>query len=399
MKTRVLTLLVCTLAIGVLFTPITYAELPSKITIGVGQPLTGPIAINGQEVKEGVDLAVEKINAVGGIKGKTKIETIYGDTRCSPTDGVNATQRLLNQGIDAYIGNYCSSVALATMPILATHGIPQIILAFAPSITAEARTPNSVRIGPAATLTMSQLAKYAVTVKGDKTFAAIALNNDYGRSMAEAYADTVAKLGGKVVDFQYCPFGTDFTTYLTKIKNMDVDAILVVTMGNDTVAFTKAYLELGLKHNIYTNCNFNDTQYVLKQKPKPQNLYYSWMFDDGSDRAEGVEEPQPWVKDFLTEFEAKYGKLPTRNNAWGYACVRIFEQAIAETGSIDKKALSEYLHSGAKFKNPFGDFGFMWCGQSLNKCGTGKYEGDKKYFVTGKGWADDVLGDVCPPKE
>jgi branched-chain amino acid transport system substrate-binding protein len=387
------------LVVGFLSNQPVWGKLPSSVTIGVGQPLTGPIALNGQEVKEGIDLAVEIINNAGGIKGKTKIKTLFGDTRCSPTDGVNATQRLLNQGVDAYIGNYCSSVALATMPILKSYQIPQIVLAFAPSITAEARTPNSVRIGPAAPLTMSQLAKYAVTLNGDKTFAAIALNNDYGRSMAAAYAQTVEQLGGKVVDFQYCPFGADFTTYLTKIKNLNVDGILIVTMGNDTVTFTKSYLELDMKNNIYTNCNFNDTQYVEKQKPKPQNLYYSWMFDDGSDRAPEVGPTDPWVQKFLDEFKAKYGRLATRNNAWGYACIRIFEQAITDIGKIEKVALAEYLHSGKSFKNAFGDFGFLWCGQSLNKCGIGKYQGDKKYFVKPKGWADDVLGEICPPKQ
>jgi branched-chain amino acid transport system substrate-binding protein len=398
-KTRLVFFISVLLVIGVLSVQFVWAEMPSSVKIGVGQPLTGPIALNGQEVKEGIDLAVELINAAGGIGGKTQIKTVFGDTRCSPTDGVNATQRLISQGVDLYIGNYCSSVSLATMPILAAQGTPQIVLSFAPSITADARTPNSVRIGPSAPLTMSQNAKYAVNINGDKKFAAIALNNDYGRSMAEAFAATVEKLGGKVVDFQYCPFGADFTTYLTKVKNLNVDGVLIVTMGNDTVTFTKSYLELGMKTNIYTNCNFNDTQYVQKQKVKPQNLFYSWMFDDESDRAGEVGETDPWIKDFLNKFNAKYGRLATRNNAWGYACIQIFEQAIIDTGGVDKEALAKYLHSGKGFKNPFGNFGFEWCGQSLNKCGIGKYNGDRKYFVTPKGWGDDVLGAVCPPKE
>jgi len=379
-------------------TPTLWAQLPSSVKIGVAMPLTGPLASPGSEVKEGADLAAEVINKKGGIKGKAKIELIYGDDRCIPTDGVNATQRLISQGIDLYVGNYCSSVALATMPILEPLGIPQIVLAYAASITAEARTPNSVRIGPSAPLEMAPLAKYAIKEKGDRTFAVLGMNSDYGRSDAEAFAKAAEKLGGKVLDAQFYPYGADFSTYLTKVKNMNVDGVVIIAMGNDTISFTKSYQELGMKMNIYGNCNFVDNQYLDKQKPKPQNLYYSEMFDDMSARTKEVPPPEPWIKDFINEFRSKYGRLPTRNNVWGYACVRIFEEAVGAVGSLDKKRIAEYLHSGAKFKTPFGEMGFQWCGQAENKSLIGKFEGDKKLFLKPKSWGDDVIPDLCPPK-
>ncbi|MFH1351438.1 MAG: ABC transporter substrate-binding protein [Pseudomonadota bacterium] len=375
-----------------------WAQPPSSVKIAVSAPLSGVLALPGQEMKEGADLASELINKKGGINGKTKIELIYGDDRCNPTEGVNATQRLIAQGIDFYIGNYCSSVALATMPVLAAEGIPQIVLAYAPSITAEARTPNSVRIGPNAPLEMAPVAKYAVTVNKDKKFAAMGTNNDHGRSECEAFAKAAEKLGGKVIDFQYYPFGADFSTYLTKVKNLGVDGVVIIALGNDTITFTKSYFELGLKMNIYGNAAFVDAAYLQKVKPKPQNLYYAEQYDDYSDRTKDVPPPEPWIQDFIKEFEAKYGKKPDRNNVWGYACVRIFEQAVAATGTKDKKKIAEYLHSGAKFKTPFGNFGFQWCGQSENKSLIGKYEGDKKLFLKPQNWGDDIVGDLCPPK-
>jgi len=375
-----------------------WAQLPPSIKVALIQPFTGPLALNGEEVKEGAELAAGLVNKAGGIKGKTKIELLYGDTRCSPTDGVNATQRLISQGIDFAIGDYCSSSALAIMPILAAEGIPQIILAYAPSITAEARTPNSVRIGPSAPLEMAPLAKYAVKVDGNKRFASIAVNNDFGRAMAEEFGKAVEKLGGKVLEYQYYAFGADFSTYLTKVKNMNVDGVNIIAMGNDPVSFTKSYYELGLKMNIYGGDNFEDTQYLEKQKPKPQNLFYPWLYNDDSPRTKDVKPPEPWIKEFVKEFKAKYGKEPTRNHVWGYACLKIIEQAVAALGTIDKKKVSEYLHSGAKFKTPFGDFGFQWCGQSVNKAGIGKFEGDKKLFLRDKNWGDDVIPDLCPPK-
>lgn len=374
------------------------AQLPASVKMGVATPLTGALAMNGAEVKEGADLAAELVNKAGGIKGKTKIELIYADDRCSPTDAVNVTQRLLTQGVDYYLGNYCSSAALATMPILATDGIPQVVLAYAPSITAEARTANSVRIGPSAGWQMAPLAKYAIQVNKDKTFAAVAVNNDFGRAMAEEFGKAAERLGGKVTDYQYYPFGADFSTYLTKVKNMNVNGILVIAMGNDTISFTKSYYELGLKNNIYGGDNFVDSQYVEKQKPKPATLFYAELYDDDSPRAPGMPAPEPWIKDFVKAFQAKYGKEPTRNNVWGYASVTIMAQAIEAIGTTDKKKISDYLHSGAAFKSPLGEFGFAWCGQAHNRSLIGKFEGDKKFFLKEKKWGDDALPDACPPK-
>jgi branched-chain amino acid transport system substrate-binding protein len=394
---RKLFVLACLLMVaGVFATSGMSADLPSSVKMAVAMPFTGPLTLNGKQVEEGAILASELINKAGGIAGKTKLNLLFGDSRCNPTSAVNVTTRLIGQGIDFYIGNFCSSASLATMPILASKGIPQIILAYAPTITGESRTPNSVRIGPSAGLQMAPLAKYAVTVIGDKKFASIALNNDFGRSMSEEFAKTVKKLGGEVVDFQYYSFGADFSTYLTKVKNMQVDAVQVVGMGNDPVTFTKTFHELGLKMNIYANDNFCDRQYLEKMKPKPQNLYFPWLYNDNSKRMKGVEGPDSWITEFVKAFEKKHNRKPTRINAWGYACVSIFKEAIEATGTTDKKKIAEYMHSGAKFKTPFGEMGFASCGQAENRNGLGKYDGEEKIFVKGKRWGDDVVPSLCP---
>lgn len=373
-----------------------WGQLPAKTRIAVAMPLSGPLTMNGEEVKQGADLAAELINAKGGILGKSRIELLPVDTRCNPTEAVSATQRVIGSGIDLYIGNYCSSASLATMPVLAQEGIPQIVLSYAPSITGSARTPNSVRIGPSAGLQMGPLAKYAVTVDKSRKFAALATNDDFGRSMASAFAEAVKKLGGEVVDFQYYKFGADFSTYLTKIKGLGVDGLLVIGLGNDTVNFTKSYYELGLKMKVYGGDNFSDAQYIQKQSPKPQNLVFAWVYDDDSKRAGDVEPQAAHIKTFVDAFKTKYGKIPSRNHVWGYATVEVFRQAVEKVGSLDRKAIADYLHSGASFRTPFGDLSFASCGQSNIKNGVGKFEGEDPYFLKSKDWGDDAVPDLCP---
>ncbi len=372
------------------------AQLPDTVRIAIVMPYSGPLTVNGQEVKEGADLAVEQINGKGGLRGKSKIELVPADDRCNPTEAVNATQRVISSGIHLYIGNYCSSAALATMPVLAAEGIPQIVLAYAPSITGSARTPNSVRIGPSAGLEMAPLAKYAVTVDKKKSFAALVTNDDFGRSMSAAFANAVKKLGGQVVDIQYYKFGADHSTNLTKIKSLGVDGMQFIGLGNDTVSFTKTYDDLGMTINIYGGDNFSDAQYIAKQKPKPQNLTYAWVYDDNAKRAAGVPEQAAYIKEFTAAFKAKYNKDPARNHVWGYAAVEIYRQALEQLGTVDKKTVSGYLHSGAVFRTPFGDLSFARCGQANNKTGVAKFVGDDQYFLKGKDWGDDVVPTLCP---
>lgn len=383
------------LVAGLTFADGALAEVPAKTRIAVAMPLSGPLTLNGQEVMEGAMLASEMINAKGGILGKSKVELVSVDTRCNPTEAVNATQRAISTGIDLYVGNYCSSASLATMPVLASEGIPQITLSYAPSITGSARTPNSVRIGPSAGLQMAPLAKYAITVDKNKKFAALVTNDDFGRSMAEAFASAAKTLGGEVVDFQYYKFGADFSTYLTKIKSMGVDGLVFIGLGNDTINFTKSYNELGLKMRIYGGDNFSDAQYIQKQSPKPQNLVFAWVYDDDSKRSAEVA-PQPAsIKAFVEAFKAKYNKIPSRNNVWGFATVEVFRQSIEKVGSLDRKAISAHLHSGATFRTPFGDLSFAPCGQSNNKNGVGKFDGESTLFLKGKDWGDDIVPPLC----
>lgn len=398
MKRRLVTILCMILASLFFGNHSVYAQLPDTVKIAIVFPYTGPQALSGLQAKQGAELAANLVNKAGGIRGKTKIELVFGDDRCSPTDAVNVTHRLINQGIDFYVGNYCSSAALATMPILASSEIPQIIIGFAPSITEEARTPNSVRLCANSRFEAFPLAKYAVKVNKDKTIAFLGWNSDYGRTVGEELSKIVEKLGAKVVDFQYFPFGADFSTYLTRVKNLNVDGLVIVAMGNDMIGINKAYHELGLKINTYGNVNYIDTPFLADPTPKPENLFSTWLYDEDFPRAKEVKPPGPSVIEFKREFKAMYGKTPERNHGWGYSSVRVFEQAIAAVGTIDKKKIAEYLHSGAKFKTAFGEFGFEWCGQSNNKLGIARFKKNKVFLLKDKDWADDVLPPPCPPK-
>ena len=88
------------------------------ILIGVSTPATGPAAIASEREMWGVNLAVDEINAAGGLLGGRKIKTMVVDNRCNPSEAVNAANKLIEAKPAAIIGAHCSSASLAMMPLI-----------------------------------------------------------------------------------------------------------------------------------------------------------------------------------------------------------------------------------------------------------------------------------------
>src|SRR5581483_6774757 len=110
--------------------------LAQPIVIGVSTPKTGPAAVASEWEMWGVNLAVDEINAAGGLLGGRKVELMVLDNKCNPSEGVNVANKLVEAKVVAIEGAHCSSVYLATMKIIADAKIPMITgIASNPQIT------------------------------------------------------------------------------------------------------------------------------------------------------------------------------------------------------------------------------------------------------------------------
>ncbi|UCD71830.1 MAG: ABC transporter substrate-binding protein, partial [Syntrophobacterales bacterium] len=150
-----------------------------KIKIGFVLPLSGGVAYTGNLIKKGADLAVEEINAKGGVNG-AQIELIYYDSRCTPKEGVAATQRLIEQDrVKFVIGCVCSHVTFGMMPITEENKVIQITFSYSPKIT-EMGHKLIFRDAPGSAITIPPLTDYLLKKKKVKTWSVLVINNDYG---------------------------------------------------------------------------------------------------------------------------------------------------------------------------------------------------------------------------
>ena len=207
------------------------AKGPSEtgpIKIGFISPLTGDAAVYGEVVRDVEKLAVEEINAGGGINGR-QVEGIYEDGKCSGSGAANAMQKLVNADkVKIVIGGFCSSESLAAVPIATQNKV----FLFSPGSSSPDLTNVSkyfARNYPSDASQGSVLAGVAYNQKNWRKIAFIQEQLDYPLGIFKAFSAEFEKMGGKVIKEEFATSVTDFRSQLTKLKAENPDALFIDT--------------------------------------------------------------------------------------------------------------------------------------------------------------------------
>lgn len=205
---------------------ISSAANADTIKIAVAGPYTGALTQYGDMVKEGVDTAVETINANGGVLG-SQIETVIIDDACEPKQGPVVANRVVNDEIHYVVGHVCSGATIAATPVYNNEGIVMVTpSATSPAVTDGKNYETIFRTigrddqqGPAAAaFIINNIKPKAVAVLHDK--------QSYGQGIAQAVKDDLEKAGVKVVLFEGINAGdTDYSAVITKLKSEGADFV------------------------------------------------------------------------------------------------------------------------------------------------------------------------------
>jgi branched-chain amino acid transport system substrate-binding protein len=220
-----------------------HAEKPT-IKIGVALPLTGDASLWGQNAKNALLLAQNDINAKGGIDGK-EIELIIEDTKCDPKEGVAAIQKLSDvDRTPIVIGDACSSVTLAMAPIAQERHVVLIT----PCSEAPAISNASEYVFRTWTPSDRQAKIMAVYARkqGINKIAILAINNNFGDSLADAFTKEFIASGGQIVaNERYAPDERELNTQVAKINAADPEAVYLATYISDGVIAVRALRSSG----------------------------------------------------------------------------------------------------------------------------------------------------------
>src|SRR5215468_10315364 len=113
-------------ALGALAAPSVLRAQAAGVKLGILQPVTGALSYSGQQGKLGAQLAVDEINAAGGIKGLGKIDVVFGDAQSTPDGGTAEVEKMNAAGVAAIVGGYSSSICLAASQAAARYDLPYV---------------------------------------------------------------------------------------------------------------------------------------------------------------------------------------------------------------------------------------------------------------------------------
>jgi len=317
-----------------IFAPAILRAQQTPIKIGHLVPLTGFLSPMGDYASKAGKLAVEEINAAGGVLGR-QLETIVDD-ETNPGVGVQKATKMIQQDkVDFLLGTVSSAVALAVMDVAERY---QKIFFNTGSNSDEIRGGkcNYYTFCTEASNTqyVKAIGRYLVKNKNYKTFYILTSDYAFGHDLTRVTRRLLNELGGKEIGHDLVPTGTaDYSSFILKIRNAKPEVIFVNLAGADQTTFLKQYSEFGLKIDVAGGV----TDTVL-------------MWNAGKETAQGVwtliwwgDLDNPWTKNFVSKYRAKYG-LPPENQAWGdYTSIKVLAEAIKMAGTTESKKVVEAL--------------------------------------------------------
>jgi len=348
----------------------------NTIKIGIVDTYTGPATTYTQDVLDGFKLAVDKINASGGILGK-KIEYVTRDDKFKPDIGrAMAKELVLKENVDILVGTINSASTLAISDLAEKEKIPFFVTyAKSDRIVGEKghryvfnMNENTEMAGRAAAVALAKKPFIKYWIAGD--------DYEYGHAIANAAWNNLKRLNPKVqkVGESWWKVGeADFTPYITQIIAAKPDFIIVATGGSGMVNFQKAAKATGLSQKIpFYQHTATELGTLLPQGLNaPEGVYgtsaYFFYIQ------------YPANKTFVAEFMKAYKRYPKGSAYDGYMTARFIAEGFKKARKIDKEALINALE-GMSLDSPVGRVEIRKCDhQLLLPMYFGKTKRDPKY--------------------
>ena len=342
MKKLVLPALV--LAAGLAFSLGAHAQ----VKLGVGGPFTGGSADFGAQMKNGVEQAVEDINAAGGIL-KQKVQLSLGDDSSDPRQGVSVANKFYADGITMVVGHFNSAVTMPTSEKYAQNNILQITPASTnPQIT-ERGYNNIFRTCGRDDQQGAVAASYLLKAAKDKKIAIIHDKTTYGKGLADETRKALNAGGIKeILNDAITPNEKDYSALVSKLKAAGADILYWGGLHPEAGLIVRQMREQGLKTVLMGGDGIASEAYASIGGPGVEGTLMTFPPDPRN---------RPEAADVIKKFKAKNFN-PETYTLYSYAAVEVLKQAAEKAGSLDNEAIAKVMHSGQPFKTVIGDLAF-----------------------------------------
>ena len=312
------------------------ADSGGTILVGVYGDLSGQTSSFGESTRNGAQMAIDEINAAGGINGR-KLQAVVEDDQGQPQQASTVVAKLINQDkVVAIIGEVASTNSLAAAPKAQEAKIPMI----SPSST----NPKVTQVGDyifrvcfTDDFQGAVAAKFATnTLKAKKAAILGDFNSDYSKGMTQYFVQEFTGAGGKIVAQQsYTQTDADFKGQLTSIRSAAPDVIFVPGYYGQVGVIAKQAKELGITAPLLGGDGWDS--------PK--------LFELGGAALDGAymvnhystDDPSPAVQKFVAAYKAKYGAVPDAIAALGYDAMNVLADSIKRAGGTESAKLRDAI--------------------------------------------------------
>lgn len=303
--------------------------------IGFTGTLSGEFASYALEMRQGVELAVDEINRDGGIGG-AQVEIVSADDRGEPSQGpVIAQQFCDDDAMRVVLGYSFSSVALAAVPVYDRCGLA-VLASAVTSPDLSGSSPYFFRNVLTDAVQGAQMGRYAVEVLGFDRIATLHQVDDYGNGVNAAFESAVQQAGGSIVYSDGYQLGTkDFRGQLTRIKEVDPDAIFVGGFYPEAAKIAEQARDLGLDQQILGTDGSLSPDLVELGGESVEGMILYGLFHPSLDR--------PEVQAFVSAFEQRFGSEPSSWSALAYDAVYTVRAAVELAGGTSREDVREGL--------------------------------------------------------
>jgi branched-chain amino acid transport system substrate-binding protein len=318
------------------------------IKIGEYASLTGKEAGFGQTSHHGVVLALEEINAAGGVLGRP-LELAYEDNQTKSGESATAVKKLISRDkVVALIGEVSSGRSLEAAPIAQKAKIPMI----APAATNPKVTEVGNYIFRVCFIDPFQgtvMAKFAKTdLKAKKVAILSSVSNAYSLGLAKFFKETFVAGGGEIAtEKNFSEGDKDFRAQLTAVKSSGADAIFVPSYYTEAALIARQARDLGITVPIFGGDGWEDEQLLSIGGEALNGCYYSTHFS--------AENTDPAVAKFVAKYKARWdNEVPGAFSALGYDAVYVLADAIKRAGTTDGPKLRDALAATKNFPGASG---------------------------------------------
>jgi branched-chain amino acid transport system substrate-binding protein len=297
--------------------------------------LSGAGAVSSTNFRDGALMAIEEINAKGGILGR-KIELKQYDTQTNPGTARSQMQKAIDEEPYVVLGPIFSGIVKVSATLTQQAETPMIMGGEASDLTQQGNE-YLFRTSFGQQVSMPKIANYMRDGVKAKTVAVVWVNNDFGKGGRDNFTKEMNSRGIKIVaDLSTESGQTDFAADVVKAKAANPDAIFVYTNEEESARFLREARKQGVAVPLIGETT------LLGQK----------VIDLAGDAANGArghvglsaDIPVPAVQEFKTKFNAKFKYVPDHNGIKGYTGVYAVAYATKKLGKFDRKALAKSLH-------------------------------------------------------